>query len=724
MLNNEFTVKRFYVCAAKVLLVLVVLSPFLTSAHAQITEPANRDRIITQVVTQLMGRDHISQPKMPFGAPYANRTLNNLLKVLDPQKMYFYQSDIDFFMGQETNLGTLYKDGDISLGYKLYKTYLERVDERHNFMLEVLKQPQDFTLDEQITVKREDLTYPKTPAEARERARLRVKYDILSMLVDEMREKKSEKEPASDKAAENTGDKAADKPEKTRSEVLSEITDKLTRRYKSVSKRMHQIDGDELLEMYLTAMCTAYDPHTSYMSPSTEENFEIAMRLKLDGIGASLVSEDGYCVVKRIITGGAADKEGTLQNEDKIISVGQGEDGPMEDIVDMKLNDVVKKVRGKEGTLVRLEVIPADGGAKKIIKIVRSKIELKDSEAKGEVFQAGTKPTGNPYKIGVINLPSFYMDIDGARRGDPNYKSTTRDVTRILKNFKENNVDAVVMDLRMNGGGSLQEAIGLTGLFIDLGSVVQVKDPKGRVQSLDDEVSGVEWNGPLVVVINKLSASASEIFAGAIQDYKRGLIVGDITTHGKGSVQTLESLSRELFGFTPITNPPKLGELKVTIQQFYRPLGDSTQERGVKSDVIIPAITSHMDLGEADLDYALPFDQVKPQKISLYPYVNNTIAPQIAPLSENRVKNNLEFQKLQKKIDFYLRQKEKKTVTLNEKLFRAERSDLLDQEQEDLEKKAMAEANEIKRDYYLEEVFNITIDYVKILNNAGLIGKK
>ena len=302
---------------------------------------------------------------------------------------------------------------------------------------------------------------------------------------------------------------------------------------------MSQTDDQELLEMYLTSLTTAFDPHTTYMSPDSVKNFEIMMQLKLEGIGASLQGVDGYTVVKKLIPGGAAEKEGHLKLEDKIIAVGEGESGELVDVVDMKLNDVVKLVRGKRGTIVRLQVTSLKDPKPHVVKITREEIQLKDSEARGKVFEAGRRSDGKPYRVGVINLPSFYMDMEGARHGDPNYKSTTRDVRRILEEFKHEGVDAVVMDLRTNGGGSLSEAISLTGLFLKDGPVVQVKDADGRVQAYDDHHAGIEWSGPLVVVISKFSASASEIFAGAIQDYDRGLIVGDKSTHGKGTVQSL-----------------------------------------------------------------------------------------------------------------------------------------------------------------------------------------
>ena len=383
---------------------------------------------------------------------------------------------------------------------------------------------------------------------------------------------------------------------------MDEAIKKLTKRYESIRKSWQQTDNDELLERYLSAMTTSFDPHSSYMAPSTLDNFNIQMRLELDGIGASLRAVDGYTVVQNIIPGGAADKNGGLKPEDKIVGVGEGASGPIEDIVDLKLNDVVKKIRGKRGTMVRLQVDPADNSGRKIVSITRDRIELKDSEARSEIIERGKKADGTPYHVGVIQLPSFYMDMDGARLNLPDYKSTTRDVRRLLEEFKAKNVDEVVVDLRWNGGGSLTEAVNMTGLFIGNGPVVQVKGSDGRAQPYKPPADeGFVWQGPLVVIINKFSASASEIFAGAIQDYGRGIVIGDHSTHGKGTVQQLFDLGNALFR---IRDVPNMGALKLTIQQFYRPGGDSTQNRGVVSDVELPSLTTQLDVGEKDLDYA------------------------------------------------------------------------------------------------------------------------
>ncbi|MCR4413589.1 MAG: carboxy terminal-processing peptidase, partial [Thermoguttaceae bacterium] len=416
----------------------------------------------------------------------------------------------------------------------------------------------------------------------------------------------------------------------------------------------------------------------------------------------------------KLIPGGPAEKDGRIKVEDKIIGVGQGKDGPIEDVVDMKLSDVVKLIRGPKGTVVRLEIMRGRSKERKIVEITRAAVELKDSEARSKVFEAGKRPDGKPYRIGVIDLPSFYMDMDGARAGLPNFKSTTRDVRRILEDFNRQGVDALVLDLRRNGGGSLQEAISLTGLFLDEGPVVQVKDADGRIHPYPDVESGMAWKGPMVVLISKFSASASEILAGAIQDYGRGLIVGDHATHGKGTVQSLRDVGEELYR---LPNSPKLGALKITMQQFYRPDGDSTQKRGVLADIEWPSITSHLeDISEADLDYAIPFDRVPPQEHQRFGYVNKALVERLRELSALRIRSSEEFRKVLKNIARYEEQKKKKFVSLNEQKFLAERAELnADREDEkQLEELQESGGKEIKRDHYLDEALAISVDYLQL----------
>jgi carboxyl-terminal processing protease len=449
------------------------------------------------------------------------------------------------------------------------------------------------------------------------------------------------------------------------------------------------------------------------MSPKSQENFDILMRLQLDGIGASLQSIDGYATIAHIVPGGAADKQGELKAGDKVLGVGQGDDGDFVDCVDSRIDDVVGMIRGKRGTKVRLQVQREGESETKIVTITRASIELSDSEAQGEIFEQ--QQGGRTVKVGVIDLPSFYMDMDGARRGLPDYKSTTRDVLKILQRFNEQKVEVLVIDLRQNGGGSLTEAISLTGLFIDEGPVVQVKDSDGRVQHYDDPDAGVAWGGPLVVLTSEHSASASEIFAGAIQDYRRGLIVGDETTHGKGTVQTLLDLGRKLFR---VSNPPKMGALKITIQQFYRPDGDSTQNRGVVSDIVLPSLASEIGQNEAELDYALAFDRVDRAPHERMDMVDSRMIERLTALSTERRSQDPEFQKLVAELALFREQRAKKAQSLNEERFLAERAKLNPEKKEEEEAQNQRGRSGIKRDFYLDEAIAIACDYLLQVNMA------
>ncbi len=654
-----------------------------------LTAPGPNDRHVATTVTSLLKIHHLR--RHPLDAEISERCFKSFLKELDPMKMYFYQSDYDEFAQSKDKLAEMIEGGDITFAYTVYNRFLDRVDERVKAIDQILAAKHDFTKDEEMVVDKDLVHYPKTPDEAYDRWRKRIKYDLLLLKADK---------------AEDKGDKADTGEGKTPEQRLS-------KRYHSFAKRMAQTDDQELLEMYLSSLTTSLDPHTTYMSPESVKNFEIMMQLKLEGIGASLQGVDGYTVVKKIIPGGAAEKENHLKLEDKIIGVGQGASSELVDVVDMKLNDVVKMIRGKRGTIVRLQVVSLKDPKPHIVKITREEIQLKDSEARGKIFDAGRGGSGKPYRVGVINLPSFYMDMEAARHGNPNYKSTTRDVRRILDEFKNQGVDAVVMDLRTNGGGSLSEAITLTGLFLKEGPVVQVKDADGRVQAYDDHHQGIEWSGPLVVMISKFSASASEIFAGAIQDYNRGLIVGDKSTHGKGTVQSLLNLGEQLFR---VPNAPEMGELKITIQQFYRPGGDSTQLRGVLADIELPALSTHLDVGEADLDYPLPFDQVEAQPFVKFDLANPAVVNQLKRLSAARCAASPKFQKELRKIAHYQQQKAKKSVTLNEAKFLKERSDLDTDKEEEKAIENLQDSSDIKRDYYLDEVLSITSDYMNLLN--------
>ncbi|MEZ6105538.1 MAG: carboxy terminal-processing peptidase [Pirellulaceae bacterium] len=651
----------------------------------ELGEPTFQDRQISKAIASRMPLYHLSNRVMDD--EISREGLHLLIKGLDPQKLYFYKSDIEEFEQSGDRLDDFAKAGDLSFAFTVFNRFLTRIEERLVTINELVDMQHDYTVREEMVTDPDLLDYPASPEEARDRWRQRIKYSFLLL-----------------KAEGTEG---------------AEAQDKLRRRYMSFARRMEQFDAEEVTEMFLTALTTAYDPHSTYFSKTTYENFLIQMRLNLEGIGASLQSEDGVTVIKRIVPGGAADKLGLIHVEDKIVSVGQGETGEMIDVADMKLDDVVAMIRGPAGTVVRLGIMHDASNEMKTYSIVRERIELRDSEAQSDVFEAGTKPDGTPYRVGVINLPSFYADMEAARRGVEEYKSTTRDVARLLGEFREQNVDAVVLDLRTNGGGSLPEAVDCTGLFIDQGPVVQVKDSTGSSEVLSDDHPGVAWDGPLVVVTSKFSASASEILAGAIQDYNRGLIVGDTATHGKGTVQSLMDVGRFLFR---LAQPPdNYGALKVTMQQFYRPSGDSTQQRGVLADIVLPAISDHMPVGESDLEHALEFDKIAEADFDRVNMVSADLVAQLREQSTARVGQSEDFQDVETDIERYREQKARKTVSLNEEEFFARRAEFdADKEDEETIQEQVNNPGAIKRDFYLDEVLAITVDYVQSLSGQPI----
>jgi carboxyl-terminal processing protease len=667
------------------LLALVVgLSAMLSPiglVEARPTQPSGEHRRIALVVAKLIQGQHLSRHALDD--EISRRCMETFLKSLDPKKLYFYQSDIDRLTANRNELDDMFRRGDINFAYDAFNVFLTRVDERIATALTYLDQPHDFTVDEEMVIEYDAATYAKTPEEAADRWRKRVKFDLLRKITEDTE--------------------------------MDEAVEQLRKRYSHLGKSWAQTDDDELLERYLSAMTSGFDPHSSYMSASTLKNFQIVMSLKLEGIGASLRSEDGYTEVHEIIPGGAADEDGRLKKGDRIIGVGQGVDGNMADIVDMKLNDVVKKIRGDRGTIVRLEINPVENPTARVVyDITRDEIELKNQEARSEIIEHGQKPDGTPYRMGVIHLPSFYMDMEGARLGLPGYKSTTADVRRLLDQFNRDSVDVVVMDLRFNGGGSLTESVNMTGLFIDRGPVVQVKGTNGQTQKYDDREEGMVWSGPLVVMINKFSASASEIFAGAVQDYGRGIVVGDHATHGKGTVQQLFDVGNLLFQFT---DQKEWGALKMTIQQFYRPSGDSTQNRGVMADIELPSLFTHLEIGEADLDYAMDFDQVVPLDHQNYHMVNPQIVADLRKLAGERVAKSEYFNKENRRIARFEAQKSRETVTLNREKYEAEMAelDVEKEEEETLEQQSDTNRPVFELDEYGTEALDVTADYLRLL---------
>lgn len=649
-------------------------------ADGKLGEVPKNDRQSARWVADLMQREHLLQ--MPIDDTISGRALEMFIKSLDPAKTYFLKSDVEGFQQWGTKLDDQFKEGDFSAAFDIFKRFLQRVDEGVNVAYYWIDQPLDFTADETLQTDSEALDFAADDAELKDRWRKRIKYSLLVLKGDET--------------------------------LKDDPREKLRRRYRSFANRMHQLDSSDVVEMFVTAVTTSFDPHTTYMSKDTFKSFMIQMTLELEGIGATLSADDeGYTVIKSIVAKGPADKQGQLKVEDKIVAVGEGEDGEFVDVTGMKLDDVVKKIRGKPNSLVRLSVL--SGNETKEIRIIREKVNLDDQAAQGEVFERGQKTDGSPFKIGVINLPSFYSDMDSGNGSKG--RSTTTDVDKILQDFRGQAVDAVVLDLRRNGGGSLREAINCTGLFIDYGPVVQVKDPQGQIQQHNDERRGLSWDKPLVVLTSKFSASASEILAGAVQDYGRGLIIGDTTTHGKGTVQSLLDLNQLVFRGQEA--PQYFGALKITMQQFYRPSGDSTQKRGVLSDIILPSVTDKMDVSETDLDYPVEFDRVSAAAFKPMGMVSPELITELAAKSRERIERSEDFARDLRNISRYVEFKNSKEVQLNEEKFRKQREEY-DAEKEDEKQleSAVNKSDGIEKTPYLDEVLQITQDYARLLGKG------
>lgn len=642
-------------------------------------KPSQTANIVRKVCSMIEGQ-HMLQARIDDSI--SSRLLDRFINDRDPQKLYFLQSDIDQFASLRTQLDDLVKAGNVDFATNVWKLLLTRIDERMAVAHKLVDEAHDFTVKETMPTDPKELPWCKTKEELDERWRKRVKFDLLTLKL------------------EKTDDAEARK--------------RLHRRYKTIRESFVQTDTDEVIEFYLTALCESFDPHSSYMAPRTLGDFRIQMALKLDGIGAALRGEDGYTVVQSIVPGGAAADDGRLKAGDKILAV-SNEKGEMVDVIEMKLTKVVDYIRGKAGTKVKLQIQKAGGTATETIELTRKTVPLTSSEVKGEIIQTGDRLKGTDSRIGIIKIPSFYRDFNGADNGVENFKSTSRDVRKVLDDFQAKGVDAVVVDLRTNGGGALTEAIEVSGLFIDQGPVVQVKDHRNKIKQLDDEEPGVAWRGPLVVVINRLSASASEIFAGVIKDYRRGIIVGDRTTHGKGTVQSVMNVGgSNVLGFLD-RNAEEHGALKLTIQQFYRVNGDSTQNLGVPADVSYPSLLDHMDLGESFLDYAMKFDRIAQANLVPLRAVTPEIVATLRDRSKKRVAANPEFQKLETEIARFLDRKQRKSISLNEEELKAERIEEENKEKEKIEQEEMGEGPVFAQSAYNDEILSTTLDYTTLL---------
>ncbi len=670
-----------------------------TLVASQLT-PKKEDSDIVRMVVQMIERDHMSRHRIDD--EISAKLVDKYVKEFDPQKLYFLQSDIDGMAQWNTQLDDQLKVGNLDFAFQTFDLFLKRLDERIEYAQAAIDQTHDFNVDEEMVIDAKNLPYAPSIDDLNDRWRKRIKFELLQMKLD------------AEQKAKDAADAQGDKP-KVADSGDDAPAERLHKRYRTIRRNFHQMERPDVLELYLTALANCLDPHSSYMSDRTLKDFEIQMRLSLEGIGAALKSEDGYTIVASIVKEGAAARDGRLKVGDRIVAVAQ-QTTEWVDVIEMKLSNVVSMIRGKRDSIVRLKVQTPGSSETRVIELTRQTIPLSSQEVKGEIIDVSNRLKGASGRIGVINIPSFYRDFQGASNGAEDFKSTARDVSKVLRDFKaQGGVDGVVIDLRMNGGGALSEAIEVSGLFIPYGPVVQVKDQLGQVKSHDDEDSSVEYDGPLVVVCNRLSASASEIFAGVIKDYHRGLIIGDVTTHGKGTVQNVNHVGSKLMQILGSQQPDK-GALKLTIQQFYRVNGDSTQNLGVPSDVVLPSVLDHLDLGESSLDNAMAFDRVEALPHSDDGKVNPDMIAFLRDRSKRRISHVKEFQELEQDIQKILERKERKTVSLNEDKMRKERV-----EEEIRSRKKVEEAEEGDEDkeifpdeFYNNELLAISLDYTAI----------
>lgn len=653
----------------------------LVGAQAPNLEPSELQKLIARRVGQVLEEGHMLRPVINDAV--GKRWVVNYLESLDPLKYTFLKADVEEFLPAGPQLDDQLKRGDIDFARTVFERFLKRSDERLADTLEILEHKPDFTIDESIVDDPKRVDYPQTAAEAKDRLRKLLKLDLLRRKVAKMDE--------------------------------AEAIHQLQVRYKDLNRYYHQFDGNDLLERYLTALAMAIDPQSAYWQAKTVEDLMgQQFHLSLEGIGASLQVEDGFPVVKDIVPGGAADLDGRLGIEDKIVGI-ETDGGEKEDFVNKKLSDVVRKIRGPAGTKVRLIVQPSDSKDMKVYELTRQKIDLVEQKAKGQVIEIKAAD-GKPIKAGIIRLPNFYGDTLAVLNGEPDAVSCTNDCRHILEDFKKQGVQIAVMDLRGNGGGLLPEAISLSGLFIDRGPVVQVKKSDGSVEDHEDEDAGTTWDGPLAVLIDHTSASASEIFAGVIKDYKRGLIIGDSNTYGKGTVQSIVRINDTL----PLKYGralPDLGALKLTIQQFYRANGESTQVRGVTSDIHIPSVLDYQEIGEGTNDNALKFDQIAALPHDNYRRVSNDLIKQLAARSEERRKANPKFQEQAAALKRYVERRKRHEISLNEAKFRAEMiADESDEEEtKPKEKKRRHTERPVwESDFYNDEIANILADYLRL----------
>ncbi len=642
--------------------------------------PTAEHQQASKVILRLMERYHYSP--VSVDDELSEQLFDRYLESLDPQKNFLLTSDVDEFNAYRQSLDDSIRNGELDPVFDIFARFEARVDERADFAKSLLDQDFDFSKDESYTFDRENAAWPKSRAAQDELWRKRVKNDVLGLrLIDE--------------------------PE-------DEIKKTLEERYTRMARRVDQLTPNDVFQTFINAYTLSVEPHTSYFSPRSSENFQINMSLSLEGIGAGLGTEGEFTVVRNVIAGGPAALSEKLATDDRIVGVGQGTDSEIVDVVSKPLSDVVDLIRGPKGSTIRLSILPAnapEGSPPELLTLVRDKIKLEEQAAKKSIVEV--TDAGKMQRFGVIDLPTFYLDSAARAEGQADYRSTTRDVHRLLAELtsSDGGVDGVIMDLRGNGGGSLDEAIQLTGLFIKSGPVVQIRDADGGVEIQNDRDNRIAYDGPLAVLVDRNSASASEIFAAAIQDYDRGIIVGE-PTFGKGTVQTIAPLDRE----------GKLGQLKITIAQFFRVSGEGTQFRGVVPDVLFPTAIDSDAQGESGLDNALPWDEVTAARYTAWDK-SRANYQQIQALHESRYRGDDMFKLLIDELESQRESRTRHSVSLleSERQAEIEEQGAAVDEREELFRRAFGvssrddeDGDDEVPDIILEEAANVLSDAIEL----------
>ena len=636
--------------------------------------PEEQHSVVLQATMEIIAANHYNKFKLDDA--FSLKAFDNYLKHLDPGRVYFLQSDIKDFEKYRYNFDDMIGSGNVLPAFEMYNVLMKRIKDRINYSLDIIKNDFDYTLNDSFMIDREKSPWCIDTVEQNRLWNRKIKYECLVI-------------------------RATGKDFKSYAETIRN-------RYQNYDKQVSKTKSEDVFATFMNALTELADPHSNYFSPRYAEDFNQSMSLSLEGIGAQLKVDGEYTTIVQIIKGGPADSSKKLFANDKIIAVGQGKDSEMVTVIDWRIDDVVSLIRGKKGTIVRLEIIPASDPSKtKIISLVRDKIKLEEQACKSSVKEVTAN--GKKLKLGVINIPIFYIDFAAMQRGDKNYTSTTRDVKKLIVDLKKQKVDAIMIDLRFNGGGSLQEAIELTGVFIKSGPVVQVKEANGNVKVEGDVDNEIYYDGPLAVMVNRFSASASEIFSAAIQDYGRGVIVGE-RTYGKGTVQNVADLNNMI----RIPNK-KLGEVKITIAKFYRINGGTTQHNGVTPDILFPGVYDDPKYGEDGSPFSLKSDSISSAKFERVGAIDNK-KKMLIENHQKRTLNNPEYNYLIEDINYLKQVDANDYVTVNEKKFKEE-SDASDQlkKKRDEERKALNKGKDDKdaKDLILHETEMVIGDFLK-----------